>query len=157
MIRANLVTVLLAGCAAWGLSVSTPAIAGGSPLMIEARPFAERFLTLLDRGDVTHAYEMLNPDVRAKLAVDKLSRLGTVRGAKGGVRRVYVRTRPVPTIRMSNQSFFVSSGSVIVCFVENPMVNFKSVSYTAVTVSGSHSKMQIENFQTTSEPISHCR
>lgn len=145
-------TALLVG---WGLSVSTRAFAG-SPLMTEARPFAEKFLTLLDRGDVTHAYEMLNPDVRAKLAVDKLSRLGTVRGTKGSVRRVFVRTRPVPMIRMSGQ-YFRASSSVIVCFVENPMVNFKSVSYTAVTVSGSPSNMQIENFQTTSEPISSCR
>lgn len=153
--RASFTRAIAAGTAVCWLSVSVPAVAGSS-LMIEARPFAEKFLRLLDAGDTARAYELLNPIARAKVAPTRLSRLGAVRGSKGIVQRKYVRTKPVYSI---NPSTGRPSNNVIVCFVENPMASFRGVSYTAVTVSpaSTPAKMQIDNFQTTSEPVSACR
>jgi hypothetical protein len=162
MMRANFNPTLVVGCAICCLLGAQSSFAG-SALFVEARPFAERFLSLLDAGNVTQAYEMLNPEVRARLEMNRLSRLGAVRGTKGEIRRKFVRVKSVPSIRMPPVSSSVPSrvamNSVIVCFVENPTVNFKTVSYTAVTVSSNRlpARMQIDNFQTTSEPVASCR
>jgi hypothetical protein len=141
-------------------TVATAAIAGFS-LMVEARPLAERFLTQLDSGNVTQAYDMLSPSVRATYPARNLSRLGAVRGSKVGPQRSFVRVRATSqSLRMRSvgKPTFSPPTSVVVCFVENPNENFKSVAYTAVTVSGREpASMRIENFQTTSEPVALCR
>lgn len=150
--------------AAWAapgiLAGSSPAIAGFL-LAVEARPFAERFLTQLDAGNVEEAHKMLSPSVRANYPARSLSRLGAVRGAKIASQRSFVRVRPtIPQLRINSvgKPGFPAIGSVVVCFAENPVANFRPVSYTAVTVSGRDpASLRIENFQTTSEPVTLCR
>jgi hypothetical protein len=136
----------------------------GFSLNDDSRPFAEKFLGLLDAGHVKRAYEMLNPDVRSKYPIENLSQAISVRGARlmprktakaAGPRRTFVRSVRQGLFTTSSRK--IKAASVVVCFVENPNANFNSVSYTAVTVSRQgEQSLQIDNFQTTSVPVAPC-
>lgn len=154
--------------AAIGVLHDTASAQAGVTLTTQARPFAERFLVQLDGGNIPQAYEMLSRTVRAAYPLANLQQASARRQTKGGVRRSVVRireTRPSGTVTIASQMRPARRPTanlpsiVIVCFVETPMANFKSVSYTSVTVSGRPDAggMAIENFQTTSEPSSACR
>jgi hypothetical protein len=135
----------------------------GFSLSLEARPYAERFLKNLDTGNVPQAYAMLSQEVRATYTSANLAQAAAQRQTKGGIRRTFVRTwaARVPPSRVSTvgRPTAFKPANVTVCFIETPTVNFKSVSYTAVTVSGRAdiASLRIENFQTTSEPAAVCR
>jgi hypothetical protein len=152
--RASFTRAIAVGCALCCLSARGLA---GSALSGSARPFAEHFLALLDSGEVSQAYELIDPQVRSSLALTRLSQLRADRGTRGYIQRKFVHIAPTLPVR-SALGMTPYTSSVVVCFVENPTVNFRGVSYTAVTVSGNvPGKMQIENFQTTSVPVTACR
>lgn len=149
----------------WGLAagllilVAMPARAGFT-LAPGVKDFAERFLNLLDAGNIAEAHGMLNPEVQVNFPERSLRRAGSVRGFTLKTRRTFVRLRSDrPAGKSAASGRTRTTPTTVVCFMENKAANFASVSYTAVTVSGNDvsGPMRIENFQTTPEPVAACR